>query len=225
MPPGLSLSKAAHVQMPNVLPDKYPAPGWERQFDVEAARELLPDVDELVAHPRYRKTPALCGEKLSRAARFGIYQHQPASTFPASRIPADESKQKYSVIPRTEYLDVLCRCRDCRRWFIFFAEEQQYWFEELQFFVDRCCVHCPECRHLRRQRHREEQEFTSLQKEAQPTPGQTQRLLELTISLWNRRFIRKRSLLDSTIRIASKHDPTNMLLDQVRDLRRTLDAV
>ena len=72
MPPGLSLSKAAHVQMPNVLPDKYPAPGWERQFEVEAARELLPDVDELVAHPRYGKTPALCGEKLSRAAVWNL---------------------------------------------------------------------------------------------------------------------------------------------------------
>jgi len=209
--------------MPNVLPDKYPAQGWENQFDVEAARELLPDVDELVAHPRYGKAPTLCGEKLSRAASFGIYQYQPAWLFPASRIRANESKQNYSVVPRTEYFDALCHCRDCRRWFIFFAKEQQYWFEELRFFVDSCCVHCPACRHLRRQRHREEQEFASLQKETQPTLEQITRLLELTIALWNRQFIRKRSLLDSTIRLVLTHDPSNMMLEKVRDLRRTTD--
>lgn len=210
--------------MPNALPDKFPTPGWERQFDVETARELLPDVEELVAHPHYGKAPALCGEKLPRAAKFGIYQHQPAWTFPASGIRANESKQNYSVIPRTEYLDVLCRCRDCQRWFIFFAKEQQYWFEELQFFVDSCCVHCPECRHLRRQRHREEQEFASLQKETQPTPEQITRLLELTIALWNRQFIRKRSLLDSTIRLVLTHDPSNVMFEKVRELRRTMDS-
>ncbi len=209
--------------MANIFPDNYPKTGWESQFDVEAGRKNLPSADELVPHPRYGKTPALHGEDFSHAARFGIYQFQPAWTFPATRIRADESKQNYSVIPKKEYVDVLCRCRECRRWFIFFAKEQQYWFEELRFFVDSTCVHCPECRHTRRHRHREEQEFASLQKETQPTPEQITRLLELTIALWHRQFIRKRSQLDSTIRIASVHDPSNVLLDDVRNFRRTLD--
>ncbi len=209
--------------MTNIFPNNFPKHGWEKHFDAEATKLLLPDVDELVPHPRYGKAPLLSGKNLSQAVKFGIYQHQPAWIFPATRIRADESKQNYSVFPRTEYFDVLCRCRDCRRWFIFFAKEQQYWFEELRFFVDSICVHCPECRHARRHRHREEQEFAWLQKETQPTTEQITRLLELTIALWNRQFIRKQSQLDSTIRIASVHDPSNVLLDDVRNFRRTLD--
>lgn len=208
------------TEMPNIFPDKFPAHGWEKQFDVEAARLLLPDVDELVPHPRYGKAPLLSGDNLSQAVKFGIYQHQPAWIFPATRIRADESKQNYSVFPRTEYFDVLCRCRDCRRWFIFFAKEQQYWYEELRFFVDSICVHCPECRHARRCRHREEQEWALLQKEAQLNSEQMTRLLELTISLWKRGFIQRCHQLDLTIRKALVHDPANRLLEQVRDLRR-----
>ena len=31
--------------------------------------------------------------------------------------------------------------------FIFFADEQRYWYEELQFPVDADCVRCHPCRH------------------------------------------------------------------------------
>ncbi len=210
--------------MANVLPDKFPQHGWESRFDVETARTLLPSVDELVPHPRYGKGPALHGEKFSDAAAFGIYQFLPAWTFPNTKIWADVSKQNYSVVARSEYVDVLCRCRECRRWFIFFAKEQQYWFEELRFFIDSRCVHCPECRHIRRQHHREEQEFASLQTVVQPTPDQITRLLELTIALWNRRFIQKRHQLDLVIRQVILHRQDNVLLNVVRELRSQFDA-
>lgn len=210
--------------MANIFPDNYPKRGWESQFDVEAARKDLPHTEDLVPHPRYGKVPALQGGEFTQAARFGIYQFQPAWTFPTTRIRADESKQKYSVFPKTEYFDVLCKCRYCRRWFIFCAKEQQYWFEELRFFVDSSCVHCSECRSRRRQHHREEQEFASLQREPQPNAEQIARLLELTIKLRDRGKIRKRSQLDSVIRTVSKHDSGHVLLKAVRTLRRTFDA-
>jgi hypothetical protein len=46
------------------------------------------------------------------------------------------------------YVDLLRDCRDCGRSFLFFAQEQKYWFEELQlqFYVDADCAHCSECR-------------------------------------------------------------------------------
>jgi hypothetical protein len=210
--------------MANIFPDNYPKRGWESQFDVEAARKDLPHTEDLVPHPRYGKAPALHGVEFSQAASFGIYQFRPAWTFPATRIRADESKQNYSDFPKSEYLDVLCQCRDCRRWFIFFAKEQQYWFEELRFYIDSICVHCSECRSKRRQYHREEQEFASLHREPQPNAEQIARLLELTIKLWNRQYITKRSQLDSIIRQVSKHDPTHLMLEAVRTLRRRFDA-
>lgn len=196
-------------------------PGWESQFDVEPARKNRPSADELVPHPRYGKAPALHGVEFSHAARFGIYQFQPAWTFPATRIRANKSKQHYSVVPKSEYCDVLCRCRDCRRWYIFFAKEQQYWFEELRFFVDSNCVRCSECGSKRRRHHRDEQEFASLQRELQPDAEQIARVLDLTIKLWERQYISKRSQLDSVIRTVSKHDSTHVLLEAVRILRRT----
>jgi hypothetical protein len=43
-------------------------------------------------------------------------------------------------------VDTLKQCRDCSRPFIFFAREQQHWYEELGFYIDADCVHCPEYR-------------------------------------------------------------------------------
>jgi len=59
---------------------------------------------------------------------------------------ANTEKQNYSVFPRQYYVDVRRVCRACDRPFIFFAKEQRYWFETLNFFVDADCVLCPDCR-------------------------------------------------------------------------------
>lgn len=88
--------------MASIFPDNYPKRGWKSQFDVEAARKYLPSAEEVVTHLRYGKAPASQGVEFSQAARFGIYQFQPAWTFPATRIRADESKQNYSVFPMTK---------------------------------------------------------------------------------------------------------------------------
>jgi len=72
------------------------------------------------------------------------------TVFPESAILADPSRQNYTVVPRKIYVDVKRSCRSCARSFIFFAKEQQYWYEELRFFVDSDCVRCPECRRAER---------------------------------------------------------------------------
>jgi hypothetical protein len=43
-------------------------------------------------------------------------------------------------------VDILKQCRTCKRPFIFFAREQQHWYEELGFTIDADCVRCVECR-------------------------------------------------------------------------------
>ena len=82
--------------------------------------------------------------------------------FPESAIPADVSRQNYSVMPRPYYVDMLKGCRKCERDFIFFAREQQYWYEELGFCIDADCVHCPECRRSIRQLRQVFQRFSRL---------------------------------------------------------------
>jgi len=59
---------------------------------------------------------------------------------------ADPSKQNSPTVPVTHYYDVERICRCCKRPFIFFAEEQQYWYETLQFPLEADCVRCPDCR-------------------------------------------------------------------------------
>ena len=52
-------------------------------------------------------------------------------------------------------------CRDCDKPFIFFAQEQKYWYEELGFPLESDCVRCFSCRKcqqaiaLKRQRYEE----------------------------------------------------------------------
>lgn len=61
-------------------------------------------------------------------------------------IKADPSKQNRPTVPVTHYYDIERVCRNCRRQFIFFAEEQKHWYEELGFRLEVDCVLCPPCR-------------------------------------------------------------------------------
>lgn len=65
---------------------------------------------------------------------------------PNTAILADTSKQTRATVPVTHYFDLERRCRDCKRQFIFFAEEQKHWYEELGFGLESDCVRCTECR-------------------------------------------------------------------------------
>jgi hypothetical protein len=75
---------------------------------------------------------------------FWGYEGQ--TIFPESAIPANVSRQNYTVLPRRYYVDILKQCRECRRPFIFFAREQEHWYEKLGFTIDADCVRCVECR-------------------------------------------------------------------------------
>lgn len=66
--------------------------------------------------------------------------------FLQSAVAANTGKQRYGVFPRLYYVDTLRKCVACEEWFIFFAREQQYWYEVLGFWIDSDCVHCHGCR-------------------------------------------------------------------------------
>jgi hypothetical protein len=61
-------------------------------------------------------------------------------------IAADVSRQSWKPVAVTHYYDIDKICRDCHRRFIFFAEEQKHWYEELGFQIDADAVRCPPCR-------------------------------------------------------------------------------
>ena len=65
---------------------------------------------------------------------------------PNTAIAADLTRQTIATVPVTHYFDIECKCRDCGRPFIFFAEEQKNWYEELGFGLESDCVRCVPCR-------------------------------------------------------------------------------
>ena len=108
-----------------------------------------PNFAEYVAHPRFGKGPRLTGLNPTQALDGSVWLHfhtRDPDRVPNTAIVANTARQNRPTIPVTHYFDVRRRCRACGRPFLFFAEEQQYWYEELQFPLEADCVRCVECR-------------------------------------------------------------------------------
>jgi hypothetical protein len=58
--------------------------------------------------------------------------------------------------PYFAYFDVELRCEDCEQQFVFSAREQQFWYEQLKFWVQSRPKQCVSCRRIRRQRAAEQ---------------------------------------------------------------------
>ena len=54
--------------------------------------------------------------------------------------------------PYFAYYDVTLRCHDCGQDFVFAAAEQQFWYEQLKFWVQSRPKQCVVCRRARRQK-------------------------------------------------------------------------
>lgn len=106
-------------------------------------------LSDLVEHPRFGRTPRPTGARVSEAElRTSFWRLQNEMFFPETAIRADLTRQHPHDLdfPMPWYVDILKTCRDCGRRFIFFAEEQRYWYEQLRFKLDADCVRCPACR-------------------------------------------------------------------------------
>lgn len=104
---------------------------------------------DYVEHPMYGRGPRITGQNPQDAWENGVYLgwHCPIGERIANTaILADTSKQVSRPIPVTHYYDVKRKCRDCNRLFIFFAEEQKFWYETLGFPLESDCVRCIDCR-------------------------------------------------------------------------------
>ncbi len=111
----------------------------------------------MVPHPRYGRDVLVSGLEVTREEVLGSYWGYRGGTeaavfFLESAIAADISRQDYCAFPRGYYVDLLKTCRDCERPFLFFAQEQRYWYEELGFYIDADCVRCVECRQAEHRR-------------------------------------------------------------------------
>lgn len=160
----------------------------QRQYRHSRARNLGP----YVIHPRYGDRPILSDERWTEAEiRRAFWRYGSQRIFPETAIKANIARQKYGYSPRRVYVDVEKRCRSCGRKFLFFALEQQYWFEVLQFFVDADCVHCQDCRHLTHLFRQKIAEYEALLARPGKTVAQWDRLSTLADALYHEGYIKK----------------------------------
>lgn len=114
-----------------------------------------PDADEFrdyVEHPRFGRGPRNTGlnPQAEGRTRRVSWRVRPHEVIPGTAIRADLSKQTPAIYSVAYYVDARRVCRDCGRKFIFFAEEQKHWYEELGFGLDSDCVRCYPCRRKHR---------------------------------------------------------------------------
>jgi hypothetical protein len=120
--------------------------------------------------------------------------------------------------PRGYYVDMLVVCRTCARPFIFFAREQQYWYEDLHFYIDTDCVHCPACRaasHEHRDRLRRYSEHVG---RADLDAGQLATLVGDAVFLWKAGTLhdeQKLRWLRNLARRRIPQDPATVSIDRL----------
>lgn len=69
--------------------------------------------------------------------------------------------------PYLAYFDRTFSCEDCHNSFVFSAQEQQYWYEKLKFWVQSVPKQCPACRRERREKN---EQFQLLQTKLKELP-------------------------------------------------------
>jgi len=109
----------------------------------------------LAPHPRARE---MARKPAGRAARLSAdeiraqcWQVRRDVVLAETAVLANVDLQDYCCFPRRIYVDLLKTCATCCRPFLFYANEQRFWFEVLRLPVDVDCVDCAPCR---KQRHR-----------------------------------------------------------------------
>lgn len=184
-------------------------------------QQRIPDdeYDQFVDHPRYGRGPRITGLdpkpsdpdvhlhwntkthkeiKAAYEAVMGPYPYGDINGYRSTRripntaIAADLERQAPATVAVTHYFDLARECRDCKRPFIFFAEEQKHWYEELGFGLDSDCVRCVECRKREQGIARHRETYEALFHVANRDVDQTLEMADACLSLIEARVFSQR---------------------------------
>lgn len=147
------------------------------------------DYSTFVEHPRYGQLPRITAE--STHAKIGsrsfLHWHSPVECrIPNTTVEAYTSKQCPATVHVTHYFDVIRTCVDCDRKFIFFAEEQKFWYETLKFPLEANCIRCCDCRREQRETSYLRECYETLVKREDLTEEETFELIDCAITLKER---------------------------------------
>lgn len=113
---------------------------------------------------------------------------------PGTAIAADVSRQVPSTVPVTHYYDIDKICRDCGLRFIFYAEEQKFWYEELAFRLEVDAVRCQICRRRQQQISRTKKRYEELSQIADRSGDEELEMAESCLYLIEERVFHVRQL-------------------------------
>jgi hypothetical protein len=157
------------------------------------ARKEAPadDFDDYVAHPRYGQRPRLTGLHPDKSATtkpgepfVKFHWHSPEPVRMANTaVAADVSRQIFTTMPVTHYFDVKRVCHGCQRPFLFFADEQKHWYEELGFSIEADCNRCVPCRKQQQGVARQRERYEHLFHVEHRTPAENLEMAEHCLAL------------------------------------------
>ena len=140
----------------------------------------------LVEHPRYGTGPRLTGLDVTDSTDGTVYchWHSPVGVRVANTaVAADVARQRPATLHVTHYYDARRVCRRCERPFLFFADEQKHWYEDLQFPLEADCLECAPCRKDEQRIHISRQTYETLLDKPARTEAETLELVECGLFL------------------------------------------
>ena len=159
-------------------------------------------IKNYVTHPRFGDKPMVnSGVYSSEKIKQAYWQYSSEKFFPRSALPADISKQNHSGFPRKIYVDVEKTCVTCEREFIFFAKEQQYWYEVLGFYIDVDCTKCVECRYEEKKIKEKALRYEILVKKNNKTKREIKDLKFVAYELYEIGYLKNKSKLDQILKL------------------------
>ncbi|MFN0052644.1 MAG: zinc-ribbon domain containing protein [Planctomycetales bacterium] len=178
----------------------------------------------LVKHPRFGTSIRPSGFKADvDTVRESFWRYGQETIFPETAIPADLQKQTPATVPCDWYVDILKTCRGCRRQFIFYAVEQQHWYEVLRFKLDADCVKCPACRKTDQTLRRRFLRFSKAISRIDLSDGEFATLVADAIFLWENGLLSKRDKLNRIRNQARRRIPDHAATHDIENLAAGLD--
>jgi Probable zinc-ribbon domain len=144
------------------------------------------EYSDFVEHPRYGKGPRFTGLDVADSPDGTVYchWHSPIGVrVQNTAVVANVARQGSATLRVTHYFDAKRVCRKCGRPFLFFAEEQKYWYEELKFPLEADCLDCAPCRKDEQQLRAIRQKYDALLAETARTETDTLELVGCALLL------------------------------------------
>ncbi len=162
-----------------------------------------------------------------RCRRRGVKEPEPTwydtiatVVIEGTAVAADLTQQTEALFPVTHYYDEERVCLDCKGRFLFYAEEQKYWYEDLQFDLSADCVRCYPCRKILHDQEAAKRRYDALVAKPCNTPDEELELALARLQLVEAKVFSERQLekVRAFLNAHPKHEQASVIRSRVKDL-------